>query len=179
MGVFCVDRSGMLVFGAPRLLWDLLGDVLRALGAEHVEQAWTRDGFVPSWLARGWGNLLFAALGDVVVVCRPLSARSPQLRPVGVYRRGTAADAAWARAGEHLSVYDTPAAPAVLAFAQACTVGTGYIVTTLRPPAPGDVPSPVAARRLLERSGLLRALRPSYGARRPASPAPRTRRGPT
>ncbi len=171
MGVFCVDRTGALVFGAPNVLWALVGDVLGALGAPHADAARTRDGFVPSWLARAWGDVVFTDLGDVVVVARPIAARGPALRPVGVYRSGSPGSSAWSRAGEHVSVYDTPLATPLLGFAQACTVSAGYTVTTLRPPAPGDVPSSVAARRLLERSGLLR--RAGAAARSPSRPAVR------
>lgn len=169
MGVFCVDRRGVLVFGASSLLWTLVGDVLRALAAPQSDAARTRDGFVPSWLARSWGDVLFADLGDVTVVARPAAERGPDLRPVGVYRSGSAVSAAWSRSGEHVSVYDTPLAAPLLAFAQACTVSGGYVVTTLRPPAPGDTPSPVAARRLMERSGLLSGRRTF---RLPSAPRP-------
>jgi hypothetical protein len=159
VGVFCVDRSGELLFGASGRLWPLLGQVLLALAADRVEQAWTVDGYVPSWLARSWGDLLFADLGEVVVVCRPVPGRPPgssdALRPVGVYRRGAATEAAWHRAGEHLSVYDTPLATVLLRLAGVCTAGGGFAVTTLRPPAPGTPRSAVAVRSVLRRSGLL------------------------
>ncbi len=154
MGVFCVDRSGAPVFGTSNLLWGLIGDVLRVLGAERADTAWTRDGYLPSWLVRSWGDRLFADLGEVVLVCRPLPGRA-ELSPVGTYRRGTAAAAAWTRAGEHLSVYDTPVVGVLLGFAQACTSTAGFAVTTLRPPAPGSVRSEEAVRTLIVRSGLL------------------------
>ncbi|MCW2777880.1 MAG: hypothetical protein JWN17_1605 [Frankiales bacterium] len=176
MGVFCVDRTGDLVFGTSNLLWGLLGQVLTALSAEQVGTAWTRDGYVPSWLARSWGDTLFASLGDVVLVCRPVPGQT-DLHPVGTYRRGSPHEAAWSRAGEHLSVYDTPVASVVLSFAQACTAGSGFAVTTLRPPAPGSTNSDVAVRALLARSGLLRAARRQRGrplpGPRPVSPPPR------
>ena len=155
MGVFCVDRTGATVFGTSNRLWSLTGQVLAVLQAERLAQAWTRDGYVPSWLARSWGDRLFTDLGEAVLVCRPLPGRGADLQPVGVYRAGTAAAAAWTRAGEHLSVYDTPVAPVLLAFAQACTASGGFVVTTLRPPAPGSPRSEVAVRRLLARSGML------------------------
>ncbi len=155
MGVFCVDRAGVQVFGTSHRLWGLLGDVLAALQAEQVAAAWTFDGYVPSWLARSWGDLLFRDLGEVVLVCRPLPGHSSELQPVGTYRRGSPAAAALTRAGEHLSVYDTPVATALLAFAQTCTATAGFSVTTLRPPAPGSPRSEVAVRRLLARSGML------------------------
>ena len=159
VGVFCVDRADTLVFGTSSRLWVLLGSALGVLGAERVDEAAAalveRDGHVPSWLARSWGDTLFGDLGEVVLVCRPLAGRD-ELHPVGVYRRGTAAAAAWSRAGEHLSVYDTPVAAVLLSFAQACTASSGFSVTTLRPPAPGCTPSPTAVRVLLRRSGMLR-----------------------
>ena len=155
MGVFCVDRSGVQVFGTSNVLWSLLGHVLGALDAPQVSTAWTRDGYLPSWLVRSWGDVLFADLGDAVLVCRPAPGRLGELTPVGTYRRGTSAAAAWTRAGEHLSVYDTPVAPVLLAFAQTCTASPGFAVTTLRPPAPGSPPSDVAVRELMRRSGVL------------------------
>ena len=173
MGVFCVDRTGTPVFGTSNLLWSLVGQVLTVLGAERVEQAFVRDGYVPSWLTRSWGDVLFADLGDAVLVCRPVHGRS-ELLPVGAYRRGTGAQAAWARAGEHLSVYDTPVASVLLSFAQTCTAARGFAVTTLRPPAPGSAPSEVAVRALLARSGLLPGARRRppgrLGAARPHRP---------
>ena len=175
MGVFCVDRTGTPVFGTSNLLWSLLGQVLTALQADRVEQAFTRDGHVPSWLARSWGDLLFADLGDAVLVCRPVPGRV-ELLPVGAYRRGTPAAAAWNRAGEHLSVYDTPVASVLLTFAQVCTTSGGFVVTTLRPPAPGSPRSDVAVRALLARSGLLpRARTRGTGRLGAAAPLPRRR----
>ncbi|MCU1693018.1 MAG: hypothetical protein JWM64_2109 [Frankiales bacterium] len=169
MGVFCVERTGLPLFGTSNRLWSLLGDVLTALQAEQAALAWTRDGYVPSWLARSWGDTLFRDLGEVVLVCRPLPGHGNELQPVGTYRRGSPAASSWTRAGEHLSVYDTPVAPVLLAFAQACTASSGFSVTTLRPPAPGSSRSPAAVHRLLVRSGMLRLPAPRSG---------RTRRGP-
>ncbi|MCW2607622.1 MAG: hypothetical protein JWO60_2315 [Frankiales bacterium] len=175
MGVFCLDRAGWPVFGTSNRLWALTGDVLRALGAERADTAWTRDGYVPSWLARSWGDCLFADLGDAVLVCRPLPGRS-DLSPVGTYRRGSSAAAGWTRAGEHLSVYDTPVATVLLSFAQACTATAGFAVTTLRPPAPGSPRSAAAARVLLVRSGMLPARPPLGPGRLRPLPTPSRRR---
>lgn len=160
MGVFCLDRterdpSSALVFGTPALLWALLAQALLALGAPAAD-AHTLDGYLPSWLLRGWSQTLFGALGELVLVCRPRSWSAAELTPVGAYRAGTPAAAAWSRSGEHLSVYDTSVAPVLLHFAQIAAVAPGLIVTTLRPPAPGAGHSPVAARALMRRSGLLR-----------------------
>jgi hypothetical protein len=174
MGVFCTDRLSGAAFGTSNRLWDLLRDVLLALEAERVDAAWSRDGYVPSWLARSWGARLFDGLGEVVLVCRPVSTRGPGLHPVGVYRAGSPLALRWARAGEQLSVYDTPIVPVVLNFAQFCTAGTGFTTTTLRPPAPGSARSDVAVRRLIERSGLLRRSTPGG---RGTSPAPHTPTG--
>lgn len=175
MGVFCLDRSGAPVFGTSNRLWGLTGDALRALQAERVATAWTRDGYVPSWLARSWADRLFADLGDVVLVCRPLPGRA-ELTPVATYRRGSPAAASLTRAGEHLSVCDTPVAPVLLAFAQACTATAGFSVTTLRPPAPGSARSDVAVRTLLVRSGMLPARPPLGAGRLRPLPAPSRRR---
>ena len=155
MGVFCVDRTGATVFGTSGLLWSLTGQVLHALGAPRADTAWTRDGYVPSWLARAWGDVLFADLGEAVLVCRPAPGRLGELQPVGTYRRGSPHQASWNRAGEHLSVYDTPVATVLLAFAQVCTASTGFVVTTLRPAASGTPRSDVAVRTLMRRSGVL------------------------
>lgn len=155
MGVFCVDRAGATEFGTSGLLWSLTGRVLLALGAPRADTAWTRDGYVPSWLARAWGDVLFADLGEAVLVCRPAPGRHDELQPVGTYRRGSPDQASWNRVGEHLSVYDTPVATVLLGFAQTCTGSTGFTVTTLRPPAPGTPRSDVAVRTLLRRSGVL------------------------
>lgn len=163
MGVFCTDRLTGSVLGLPNVLFGLLGEALVALGASRPE-ALVRDGYVPSWLARSWGALLFDAIGDLVVVARPVVGRGPEMRPVALYRQGSPAALQWARAGEQLSVYDMPFAPVLLSWAQFCTAGTGHTTTTLRPPAPGSAPSPVAARVTLVRSGLL-----------PARPGPRSR----
>ena len=174
MGVFCVDRSGVTAFGTSGLLWSLTGQVLLALGAPRADTAWTRDGYVPSWVARAWGDALFTDLGDAVLVCRPAPGRLDQLQPVGTYRRGSPDQAAWARAGEHLSVYDTPVATVLLLFAQTCTGSNGYTVTTLRPPAPGSPRSDVAVRTLLRRSGVLTRTvgRLSTGTRSPVRRTP-------
>ena len=213
MGVFCTDRLTGVVFGTSNRAHDLLGDVLRVLGAARLgpppdragapsapgraaggptagapggsgaggdarmtdawtRDAWTRDGYVPSWLARGWGALLFDALGDVVLVCRPLPHRGPGLSPVGMYRTGSPAALHWARAGEQLSVYDTPVAPVVLSFAQFCASSTGFTATTLRPPAPGGARSEVAVRRLMARSGLLARCRTADRGTPSRPPAP-------
>lgn len=174
MGVFCLDRAGVPVFGTSSRLWDLLGDALAALGADRLDLAWTRDGWVPSWLARSWGDLLFRDLGEVVLVCRPVPGRGPDLAPVRAYRRGAPGARDWAREGEHLSVYDTPLAAVLLRLAQACTATGGFSVTTLRPPAPGSAVSEVAARRLLVRSGVLRRLPSSSAGRPPVRPPRRT-----
>ena len=155
MGVFCLDRAGTPAFGTSSRLWSLTGQVLLALGAPRAGSAWTRDGYVPSWLARAWGDTLFADLGEAVLVCRPAAGRLGELQPIGTYRRGAADQAAWSRAGEHLSVYDTPVAAVLLRFAQTCTASTGFAVTTLRPAAPGTPRSDVAVRTLLRRSGVL------------------------
>lgn len=173
VGVFCLDRAGEPLFGASSRLWALLGQVLGALRAERVTRAWTVDGYVPSWLARSWGDLLFADLGEVVLVCRPLPGRGPELTPIGTYRRGAALAPAWSRSGEHLGVYDTPVAPVLLRLAQTCTVSGGFSITTLRPPAPGSPRSEVAARRLLQRSGMLAPL-PRAPRRTPLPPSPRS-----
>ena len=164
MGVFCTDRLSGSVFGTSNRLWGLLHDVLAALDAERLDLAWTRDGYVPSWLARQWGARLFDSLGEVVVVSRPLPGHGSALQPVAVHRAGSPTAAQWARAGEPLSVYDTPMIGVVLSFAQFCSAGTGFTTTTLRPPAPGSARSEEAVRHLLQRSGMLRrSTRPSRG----------------
>ena len=156
MGVFSTDRLTGVVFGLSNRLWRLLGDSLTALGAPRMSEAFVRDGYVPSWLARAWGTVLFDSLGDLVVVARPVPGRV-DLRPVAVYRRGSPAALQWARAGEQLSVYDLPFAPVFLGYAQFCSAGTGHTVSTLRPPAPGSPVGPVAARALQARSALYTA----------------------
>lgn len=176
VGVFCTDRLSGAAFGTSNRLWDLLREVLGALEAERMDAAWTRDGYVPSWLARSWGARLFGGLGEVVLVCRPVPSRGPGLHPVGVYRAGSPDAARWARAGEQLSVYDTAVVPVVLSFAQFCTAGTGFTTTTLRPPAPGSARSEVAVRVLLERSGLLRRSTPPARGTSPGQRTPTGRR---
>ena len=162
MGVYCTDRLTGSVLGLPRRVWLLLADTLVALSAPRAELAARTDGYVPSWLARSWGEVLFSSLGDVVVVARPVPGRT-ELRPVAVYRRGSPAGLTWSRAGEQLSVYDLPLAGVLLHVAQFCSAGTGHTVTTLRPPAPGTPLSAVAGRTLQVRSGLY----PARTARRP------------
>ena len=171
MGVFLTDRLSGTVLGLSNRLFGLLGSSLAALSAPHLSEAYVKDGYVPSWLARRWGAALFDGLGDLVVVARPVPGRLGDLRPLAVYRSGSPAGLQWARSGEQLSVYDLPFAPVLLGYAQFCTAGTGHTVTTLRPPAPGSTVSPVAARTLQVRSGLY----PS-SPRRPASRTPRERR---
>ena len=158
MGVFCTDRLTGTVLGLSNRLHGLVEESLRALGAPLVAEAFRRDGYVPSWVGRGWGEALFEGLGDLVVVARPVPGRA-DLRPVAIYRRGAPAGLHWARAGEQLSVYDLPFAPVLLSYAQFCTAGTGHTATTLRPPAPGSALSPVAARTRQTRSGLYPASR--------------------
>lgn len=168
MGVFCIDRLTGAGFGLPNILFKMIGEALAALQAPHV-QAYARDGYVPSWLARSWGELVFDRLSELVVVARPVPGRGSEMRPVAVYRQGSPAALHWARQGEQLSVYDMPFAPVVLGWAQFCTAGTGHTTTTLRPPAPGTPQSPVAVRVIMVRSGLLSArARP----RRPAERRP-------
>lgn len=152
MGVFCTDRLGGDVLGLSNRLWTLVGQSLTALSAPSP-QAFSRDGYVPSWLARSWGAVLFDDLGELVVVARPVPGHR-DLRPVAVYRTGSPAALHWARSGEQLSVYDLPIAPVLLRYAQFCSAGTGHTTTTLRPPAPGTPVSPVAARTWQDRSGL-------------------------
>lgn len=175
MGVWCTDRLTGEVLGVPRLVWGLLDQSLHALQVARPE-AHVPDGYVPSWLARSWGAALFDRMGELVVVCRPLPRRGPQLRPLGIYRSGSPAALSWARHGEQLSVYDLPLATLVLRYAQFCSAGTGHTATTLRPPAPGTPVSEVAARVRQARSGLLSAPTPrpphdSHPAR-PTGPAP-------
>ncbi len=158
MGVFCTDRLTGAVLGLPNRLWGLLGESLTALDAPHVAEAFVRDGYVPSWLARSWGAALFDSLGELVVVARPVAGRT-ELQPVAIYRTGSPAALTWSRAGEQLSVYDLPFAPVLLYYAQFCTAGTGHAVTTLRPPSPGSAVSAVAARTWQTRSGLYPAHR--------------------
>jgi len=153
VGVFCTDRLTGNVLGLPNRLWVLLGESLTALGAPKVAGAFVRDGYVPSWLAQSWGAVLFDSLGELVVVARPVPGRV-DLRPVAIYRSGSPAAITWSRAGEQLSVYDLPFAPVLLQYAQFCSAGTGYAVTTLRPPSPGSAVSAVAARTWQIRSGL-------------------------
>lgn len=171
MGVWCTDRLTGVVLGLSNRLFGLLGQSLAALSAPSVGTALVKDGYVPAWLARQWGAVLFDSLGDLVVVCRPVPGRGSDLRPLAVYRSGSPAGLSWARAGEQLSVYDLPFAPVLLGFAQFCSAGTGHTTTTLRPPAPGSAVSPVAARTWQARSGLF----PST-ARRPAPRTPAERR---
>ena len=171
MGVWCTDRLSGAVLGLSNRLFGLLGQSLTALGAPSVADVLVPEGYVPSWLARQWGALLFDDLGDLVVVCRPVPGRGEVLRPLAVYRSGSPAGLTWARAGEQLSVYDLPFAPVLLSYAQFCSAGTGHTTTTLRPPAPGSTVSPVAARTLQSRSGLF----PSSD-RRPAPRTPAERR---
>lgn len=166
MGVFLSDRLTGDGLGLSNLLWLLLGQSLASLGAPHLDDAFVRDGYVPSWLGRTWGSLLFDQLGDLVVVCRPARGSGGDMRPVAVYRRGSPAALSWARHGEQLSVYELPCAPVMLGFAQFCSAGTGYAATTLRPAARGTPVSDVAARVMQIRSGLFppargRATRPS------------------
>ena len=158
MGVYCTDRLTGQVLGLSNRLWGLVGQSLSALGAPRVAEAFTRDGYVPSWVGRGWGAALFDGLGQLVVVARPVPGHV-DLRPVAIYRSGSPAALQWARAGEQLSVYDLPFAPVLLHYAQFCSAGTGHTTTTLRPPAPGSSVSPVAARTLQVRSGLYPAPR--------------------
>lgn len=153
MGVFCTDRLTGSGLGLSNRLWGIVGQSLTALGAPRVAEAFRRDGYVPSWVAAGWGAALFEDLAALVVVARPVPGRT-DLRPVAIYRAGAPAALQWARAGEQLSVYDLPFAPVLLAYAQFCSAGTGHTTTTLRPPAPGSSVSPVAARALQVRSGL-------------------------
>ncbi len=155
MGVFCTDRLTGGVLGLSGRLWSLTGQALSALDAPHLDPAWTKDGYVPARIARAWGALLFDGLGNLVVVCRPVPGRGAELRPLVVVRAGSSSAAAWARRGEPLSVYDVAFAPVLLRVAQFCTAGSGHTVTTLRPPAPATPLSEVAARVLLERSGVL------------------------
>ena len=169
MGVYCTDRRSGSVLGLSNRLWALLGQSLTALDALHVGVAFTRDGHVPSWVARAWGDALFERMSELVVVARPVPGRL-DLRPVAVYRSGSPSALQWARAGEQLSVYDLPVAPVLLSYAQFCTAGSGHTTTTLRPPAPGSAVSPVAARTWQRRSGLYAASGPSPT---PARPAPR------
>lgn len=158
MGVFCTDRLTGVVLGLSNRLWSLVGQSLAALQVSHGE-AFVRDGYVPSWLARSWGAALFDDLGDLVVVARPVPGRE-DLRPVAIHRGGSPAAVGWSRAGEQLSVYDLPLAPVLLHYAQFCSAGTGHTTTTLRPPAPGSARSPVAARTWQVRSGLYPARPP-------------------
>lgn len=157
--MFCVDRSGAAVFGTSCVLWSLSLDGVAVLGGPQPDAARAlaqdRDGFLPSWLARAWGDVLFERLADLVLVSRPARRGSTDLVPVGLYRRGTAVQAAWSRTGEHLGVYDTAVAPVLLHLAQVLTVAGGLVVTSLRPPAPGTPVSDVAARAVRRRSGLL------------------------
>ena len=155
MGVYLTDRTTGQVFGLKNRLFDFAGQVLHALGGEAVPTAWTRDGYVPSWLAHRWGALLFNDLGEAVVVSRPDPSRGPGLHPVGVYRRGDPSAAHWALQGEQLSVYDTEAATGLLGLAQFLSATTGVTVTTMRPPAPATPVSEVAARWWLHRSRVL------------------------
>ncbi len=176
MGVFLTDRTGT-VLGLSNRLWQLTGQSLTALEAPHVGLAWTRDGYVPSWLGRSWGGVLFDRLGELVVVARPVPGRV-DLRPVAVYRSGSPSALQWARAGEQLSVYDLPFAPVLLHVAQFLSAGTGHTTTTLRPPAPGSAVSPVAARVWQVRSGLYPPPSTTRSSRT-APPPPRTpARGP-
>ena len=55
MGVFCTDRLGGAGFGLSNRLWRLLGRSLAARRAPLLDQAFTCDGHVPSWLGRAWG----------------------------------------------------------------------------------------------------------------------------
>ena len=154
MGVFCTDRLTGSVLGLSNRLWGLLGQSLAALQAPQVDAAFVRDGYVPSWLGRRWGEALFDGLGELVVVCRPLPERAGELRPLAVYRSGSPAGLQWARRGEQLSAYDLPLAPVLLHYAQFCSAGTGHTTTTLRPPAATTPVSAVAARTWQARSGL-------------------------
>ena len=140
------------VFGTSNRLWALLGGSLAALQAPRTAEAFSRDGYVPSWLARSWGDVLFERLGELVVVCRP--GHGGELRPLAVYQRDAPAGLRWARAGEQLSVYDLPLAAVLLRYAQFCSGGSGHTTTTLRPAAPGTPVSEVAARTWQARSGL-------------------------
>jgi len=158
VGVFCTDRLTGVVLGLSNRLWGLAGASLAALGAPRVSEAFSREAYIPSWLARSWGDALFDSLGDLVVVARPVAGRA-ELRPIAVYRRGAPAALQWSRAGEQLSVYDLPLASVLLHYAQFCSAGTGHTTTTLRPPAPGSAVSPVAARTWQIRSGLYPAHR--------------------
>ena len=164
MGVFLTDRATGVVHGVSSRLFAFLGDALAALGAEHVDVAWRREGYVPSWLARRWGATLFEQLEELVVVTRPVPDKGTQLRPIAVYRRGNPAGDSWRLMGEQVSVYDTTAAMAVLAFAQFCSTSTGFTTTTLRPPAEGSSRSHIAARRWLVQSGLFEPM-PNTGRR--------------
>jgi hypothetical protein len=155
VGVFATDRFSGEVYGASNRLWRVLGESLQALGGRGVAAAWVRDGYVPSWLAHEWGAVLFERLGELVLACRPDPHLGPGLHPVSVYRRGSPTALALRRAGEQLSAYETELASPALLLAQFLTASSGCTVTTLRPPAPGSVRSPVAVRRLIQRSGLL------------------------
>ena len=99
MGVYCTDRLTGQVLGLSNRLWGLVGQSLTALGAPRVSEAFTRDGYVPSWVGRGWGAALFDGLGQLVVVARPVPGHV-DLRPVAIYRSGSPAALQWARAGE-------------------------------------------------------------------------------
>jgi hypothetical protein len=154
VGVYLTDRLTESVLGLSNRLWALLSESLVALGAHDVGFVFTRDGYTPSYVAQAWGSLLFEQLGDLVVICRPIPGQPGTLRPVAVVRGGTPAAADWARRGEQLSPYDLPLATVFLHYATWCTGSSGYVATTLRPVAPGNVLSPVAARTLQARSGL-------------------------
>jgi hypothetical protein len=154
MGVYLTDRLSGGVLGLSNRLWGLLRQSLTALDAPEVGFVFTRDGYTPSYVAQGWGGLLFERLGELVVVCRPIPGQPGTLRPVAIVRGGTPVAADWARRGEPLSPYDLPLATVFLHYATWATASTGYVSTTLRPVAPGNVLSPVAARTLQARSGL-------------------------
>jgi len=183
VGVFATDRYSGEVFGASNRLWRILGECLAALGGLtppgwDLRGAWTRDGYVPARLARQWGALLFADLGEVRLASRPDPHLGPGLHPVAIYRRGTPEAAQHRRDGEQLSPYETDLATPALRLAQFLTGSTGMTVSTQRPPAPGDARSEVAVQHLLRRSGLLghRRVTPhNTSPARPAEPARKAR----
>ena len=168
MAVYATDRTSGEVFGASHRLWRLLGLCLQALGGFGPHPAagipgtpgtsvvpWPTDGYLPERVAHRFGSLLFDGLGSLVVTCRPVPGRPADLVPVDVALAGSPAVQLQRREGEQLSAYETDLAGPALAFATFCTTSTGLVVSTLRPPAPGDGPSPVAVARRLERSGFL------------------------